>query len=141
MKNIQQENRENLNQLNKRMIEAEESIALLQVENKIIPDQKEFVNLLRTKSSEVPESPELSVKQALIEQPVQKAAVPEAQVKNDGLWSVHLSSYYGKPPPAGELEYLESAGISYEIKKAIVDEKVWYRVIVDDFSGLLNSSA
>lgn len=135
LKNLQQENRANLNQLNKRMIEAEVSIGLLQAENKIIHNQKNFVEPQGAELSEVPGRPELSVEQGVIEQPAQKITVTKVQDENSDLWSVYLSSYYGKPPPASELEYLENAGISYEIKKAIVDEKVWYRVIVDDFSA------
>lgn len=45
-------------------------------------------------------------------------------------WSVYLSSYYGSPPPASELEYLDKADIPYEIKKASVNGADWYRVIV-----------
>ena len=45
-------------------------------------------------------------------------------------WSVYLSSYYGSPPPASELEYLDNADIPYEIKKVSVKGATWYRVIV-----------
>ena len=45
-------------------------------------------------------------------------------------WSVYISSYYGNPPPASELEYLNKADIPYEIEKVSVKGADWYRVIV-----------
>jgi len=118
---LQQENRKSLNQLNRRMTEAEKSIARLQVE-KTTANQRDITTHVSPMSSKAPEKP------------VQKVSATEVQGKGDNLWSVHLSSYYGKPPSASELEYLKNAGISYEIKKAVVNEEVWYRVIVDEFS-------
>lgn len=130
---FQQEDQENLDQLNRRMAEAEISIVRLQQEIKTV-NQRDFSDPVRPASSVVPEKLHLSVKQEVIEQPDKKVSATEVRVKNRNLWSVHLSSYYGKPPPASELEYLGKAGISYEIKKAIVHKKVWYRVTVDEFS-------
>lgn len=45
-------------------------------------------------------------------------------------WSVYLSSYYGNPPPASELEYLDKADIPYVIKKVSLKGDDWYRVVV-----------
>ena len=173
--NLLQENKENIEQLQRRMAEAESSIAKLQEEKTGKPDGiiepvqpvlseqieepvqadkagfteqaglaappvhmvSEPVQPALPEPLEKPElrvKPELPVKQAIIEQPEQAMPVIRAQGKGGNLWSVQLSSYYGKPPPASELKYLEKAGISYEIKKAVVNEKVWYRVIVDEFS-------
>jgi len=131
---FQQENRKSLNQLNKRMTEAEASIAWLQ-EGKTTANERDYADPVRPAPSEVPENLELPVKHKIIEQPVQEISVTKTHGKGSNIWSVHLSSYYGKPPSASELEYLGNAGISYEIKKAIVNKKVWYRVIVNKFSG------
>lgn len=48
------------------------------------------------------------------------------------IWSVHLLSYFGKPPPAGELVFLDKADVPYKIKKAIINGDVWYRVLVNN---------
>ena len=48
------------------------------------------------------------------------------------IWSVHLLSYYGKPPPAGELDFLDTAGVPYMIKRTIIKGGVWYRVLVNN---------
>lgn len=173
--NLQQENKENIEQLQRRMADAESSIAKLQEEKTGKPDDTiepvppvlseqiekpaqadkagftEQTDLAAPHvhkvsepvqpalpehlvKPEVQQKPELPVKQEIIEPPGQMVPVIRAQGKGGNLWSVQLSSYYGKPPPASELKYLENAGISYEIKKAVVNEKVWYRVIVDEFS-------
>jgi len=138
VKNLLQENKENIEQLQRRMTEAESSIAKLQEEKTGKPDDIiESVQPVLPEQLEKPElrvKPVLPVKQDVIEPPEQTMPVIRAQGKDGNLWSVQLSSYYGKPPPASELKYLEKAGISYEIKKAMVNEKVWYRVIVDEFS-------
>ena len=133
VKNLLQENKENIEQLQRRMTEAESSITKLQEEKTGKAD--DIIEPVQPVISEQVENHGQADKAGFTEPPDLVAPpVIRVQGKDGYLWSVQLSSYYGKPPPASELKYLEKAGISYEIKKAMVNEKVWFRVIVDEFS-------
>lgn len=55
----------------------------------------------------------------------------DVTVEINNVWSVHLFSYYNKPPVASEVEFLKVLGVPYKIKRAIVHGKLWYRVQVD----------
>ena len=63
-----------------------------------------------------------------------KDEVSKLNDQSYNIWSVHLFSYYGKPPPASELEFLDIAGVPYQIEKAIANDGVWYRVLVNNSS-------
>ena len=61
-----------------------------------------------------------------------KLASAETTDQTYAIWSVYLSSYYGKPPPAGELDFLDQAGVPYQIKKTSVNGADWYRILVNN---------
>ena len=61
-----------------------------------------------------------------------KLASGETTDQSYAIWSVYLSSYYGNPPPASELAFLDKAGVPYEIIKTSVNDADWYRVLVNN---------
>ena len=113
------ENEKNIGLLNKRVIDAESTISKIQhtIEQ---AEQLEPVQSVTTIAS----------KMNALHQSKEPASKLNHQTYN--IWSVHLFSYYGKPPPAGELEFLDIAGVPYQIEKAIVNDGVWYRVLVNN---------
>ena len=44
-----------------------------------------------------------------------------AAEKTYTIWSVHLLSFFGELPPAGELDFLDKAGVPYSITRALVN--------------------
>jgi hypothetical protein len=56
----------------------------------------------------------------------------ESPEQTYAIWSVYLASYYGSPPPARELRFLDKAGVPYEIVKTTVNDADWYRVVVNN---------
>lgn len=118
------ENEKNIGLLNKRVIDAESSISNLQhtIEQAEQLEPVQSVTTIASKMNAVHQS---------------KEPVSKLNDQTYDIWSVHLFSYYGKPPPAGELEFLDIAGVPYQIEKAIVNDGVWYRVLVNNSSEYL----
>jgi hypothetical protein len=113
------ENEKNIGLLNKRVIDAESTISKMQ---HTIEQAEQF-------------KPVQSVTSIASEMNATHQTKDEVSKLNDqsyNIWSVHLFSFYGKPPPASELEFLDIAGVPYQIERAIVNDGVWYRVLVNN---------
>jgi len=121
-RNLQEKIRGNIELLKARMAEDESSIETLQEEKP--GENDEFAESLQSGYSEPSEQFRLPAAEV--------SAYATAGIDNN-TWIVHLSAYYGKPPPDIELEYLRDAAIPYEVVEVILSGKVWYRVLVSGF--------
>lgn len=116
---LHDKNEKDIGLLNKRVIDAESSISNLQHS---IEQTEQF-------------KPVQSVTSIASKMNATHQTKDEVSKLNDqsyNIWSVHLFSYYGKPPPSSELEFLDIAGVPYQIEKAMVNNGVWYRVLVNN---------
>ncbi|MCG6939488.1 MAG: hypothetical protein LJE83_15140 [Gammaproteobacteria bacterium] len=116
---MQDENNKNPGLLNDHVNEAESSIKKLQ------HAAEDFEKLVPVRSV-ASISSEMNAAHAL------KLSAGDVTDQTYTIWSVHLLSYYGNPPPAGELAFLDRAGVPYEIEKTIVNDGIWYRVLVNN---------
>ncbi|MCK4709170.1 MAG: hypothetical protein KAU21_11185, partial [Gammaproteobacteria bacterium] len=118
---VQEKNEKSFGLLNERVIDTESSISKLQlaVEKYKQLGPVQSVSSIASKMNTAYSS---------------KLAAGELTDQTYTIWSVHLLSFYGKPPPVGELDFLDDAGVPYKIKRTIVKGGVWYRVLVNNSS-------
>ena len=122
LKQVQDKNDKNFGLLNERVIEAESSISKLQH----AVEKHEQLEPIQSVSS-------IAAKMKADHSSKQVTGNLKDQTYYT-IWSVHLMSFYGKPPPASELGFLDIAGVPYKIKKTIVKGGIWYRVLVNNSS-------
>lgn len=121
MKHVQDKQEENIILLNERISEPEVPVP----ESRSSLDKSEQLEPVQSVSSIVSE---------MNARHLSKKSITRLKDQTYNIWSVHLFAYYGKPPPAGELDFLNVAGVPYEIEKVTVNGGVWYRVLVNNSS-------
>ena len=119
LKHAQDENKENIAAIDNRITEAEASVPELQLPLDV-SEKLEPVESISSITSKVKAS----------RQSTGEAA--DTVDKTFNIWSVHLFAYYGKPPPAAELRFLDVAGVPYDIERVTVKGGIWYRVLVNN---------
>lgn len=114
----------------------DENIKNLELPGKHLSDAESVVSKLQQSEEEYQKpEPVRSVASIVSEMNAayqSKLASGEITDQTYAIWSVYLSSYYGNPPPAGELDFLDNTDVPYEIKKTSVNGADWYRVLVNN---------